>query len=378
MPRFDRPLRLLLLTGLTLAPAWAHALCQPMAASGQRETIVAQVRLDETATLLALDGSRIKTWEPAVAIATGTRAKPVIWAEAVDWSVYSSDPPTTAIGPTVLRFELGPDGVRHLCGIAQFDENTIESARTSGRAGLPKPDFETRFQYDASDRLVGYDMRSRNAQGKANAPVQFCLRYDSHGWLAEHGANACSDASRPLTRYVHDAAGRLLRTISYLENQGDAVEVRRFDAQGQPGQRYRRQRLEWNNDKLMLGLPYQELASEFAVLVLPGPNWAAPPLPSYHYDWAIVQPQGKDGDVYRARRDPAAVLAQGNSGPDGQFTLSAAQRRKVWDAAGKAPGGVHWLWAPGQIYTLLQALPPAVWQTCIDPENRQADACDTH
>ncbi len=96
---------------------------------------------------------------------------------------------------------------------------------------------------------------------------------------------------------------------------------------------------------------------------------------SYHYDWAIVQPKGDDGDVYGARRDPSSILAQGNSGPDGQFTLSVAQRRQVWEAAGKNPGGVHWLWAPGQVYTLLQTLPPGVWEACTNADNRQASAC---
>ena len=61
MPRIKSALRLLAVATLPLASTWAHALCQPMAASGQRETVVADVRLDDTNTLLALDGSRIKT-----------------------------------------------------------------------------------------------------------------------------------------------------------------------------------------------------------------------------------------------------------------------------------------------------------------------------
>ncbi|MNV28860.1 hypothetical protein D3C71_1200650 [compost metagenome] len=347
-----------------------------MAASGQRETVVADVRLDDTNTLLALDGSRIKTWEPAVNVRTGQRATPYAWAEAVDWSVYAAEPGAT-IGPTLLRFERGPDGVRHVCGIAEYSARAVHEVMESGKSSLPMPDNETRFLYDDAGRLAGYELRSRNAAGRANPTQHFCLRYDRHGWLAEHGANACDKPSQPLMRYVHDASGRLLRTISYVEKQGDAIEVREFDPQGRPGQRTLRQRLDWNNDKLVLGLPYPERASEYSILVLPGPNWAAPALESYHYDWAIVQPKGDGREVYAARRDPTAVLAQGNSGPNGRFTLSNAQRRKVWEAAGQHPGGVQWLWAPGQIHTLLQALPDQVWQACIDPENRQANACKT-
>ena len=376
MPRIKSALRLLAVAALPLVSTWAHALCQPMAASGQRETVVADVRLDDTNTLLALDGSRIKTWEPPVGVRTGRRATPYLWAEAVDWSVYAAEP-GAAIGPTLLKFERGPDGVRHICGIAEYSARAVHEAMESGQSALPTPDNETRFLYDDVGRLTGYELRSRNAAGRANPTQHFCLRYDRHGWLAEHGANACDKPSQPLMRYVHDASGRLLRTISYVEKQGDAIEVREFDPQGRPGQRTLRQRLDWDNDRVVLGLPYPERASEYSILVLPGPNWAAPALESYHYDWAIVQPKGDGREVYAARRDPTAVLAQGNSGPNGRFTLSNAQRRQVWEAAGQHPGGVQWLWAPGQIYTLLQALPDKVWQACIDPENRQANACKT-
>ncbi|MGE8675787.1 MAG: hypothetical protein ACN6PB_22315 [Achromobacter kerstersii] len=374
MPLADSTLRLLALSALSMAPSWAHALCQPMAATGQRETVIANVTLNDTNTLLALDGSRIRSWEAPVDVETGPRATPVIWAERVDWSVYAAEP-DARIGPTVLRFERGADGVRHLCGIAEYDARTLNDAQASRQKTLPKPDNETRFQYDDKARLIGVELRSYAASGKPNASLYTCLRYDRNGWLAERSANACSEASQPLARYVHDDSGRLLRTIAYVEKQGDAREVTTFDAQGQPAQRYERQRLDWENEQLTLGLPYRVRPSEFAVLVLPGPNWAAPAMESYHYDWAIVQPQ--DGDVYAAKRNPAAVLASGNSGNDGRFTLSPAQRQRVWEAAGQTPGSVQWLWAPGQIYTLLQTVPKATWAACTDPENRQPDACES-
>lgn len=383
MPPADHALRLpaqrgravALALALCAAPAWAHALCQPMAAAGQRETVIASVTLRETHTLLALDGSRIPSWKAPVDVETGLRATPVIRAERVDWSVYAAAP-DARIGPTVLRFERGADGVRHLCGIAEYDVSTQEVAQASRQASLPKPDVETRFFYDDAGRLSGYELRSRAADGKANPALSYCLRYDRHGWLAERGANACGAPSRPLARYVHDADGRLLRTISYVEKQGDVHEVRVFDAQGKPAQRYLRQRLQWEDDTLRLGLPFRERPGEFAVLVLPGPSWAAPAMESHHYDWTIVR-TGDGRDVYAAKRDPAAVLASGNSGDDGTFTLSAAQRQRIWDAAGQMPGGVQWLWAPGQVYTLLQRLPKPVWAACVDPENRQPDACES-
>lgn len=388
MPHADIALRWLAPLVLAMTPVAAHALCQPMAGGGQRTTVVANVKLGDTNTLLALDGSRIRSWEPPVSIETGQRATPVIWAERVDWSVYAA-PEDDRIGPTVLRFERDANGVKRLCGIAEFDAAApaaaamaatataaaaTAAAATTGRTALPKPDYETRFRYDDAGRLTGYELRSVAASGKPNPTLYYCLRYDAQGHLAEHGANACSDPSQPLARYVHDASGRLLRVISYVEKQGDAFEVRVFDAQGKPGTRYLRQRLQWQDGKLLLGLPYKDHPAEHAILVLPGPNWAAPAMESNHYDWAIVQSQ--DGDVYGAKRNPAAVLASGNNGSDGRYVLTAAQRQRIWQAAGQTPGTVHWLWAPGQVYTLLQTLPQPVWAACTDPDNRRLDACE--
>ncbi|NMK46214.1 hypothetical protein [Achromobacter sp. Bel] len=378
MPRVESALRLLALTGLSMAPGLANALCEPLAASAQRQTLVADISLDGTNTLLARDGSRIPSWQPAVAVQTGARATPVVWAERVDWSVYAAAP-DARIGVAMLRFETGADGRQHLCGIARYSANTVEAARTSGKADLPPPDSETRYYYGDGDKLTGVQERSRAADGRPNPATRYCLRYDGNGWLAELGADACTAPSRPMTRYVHDAAGRLLRVIAYQNDAGEASQVEAYDGQGRRTQRYARQRMGWSEGVRALGLPYRETPSEYAVLVLPGPAWKPPALDSYHYDWAIVQPKAGNGgrDIYAAKRDPAQVLAKGNSGNGGQFALTAAQKQRIWEAAGKTPGGVQWLWAPGQTYTLLQAMPRSAWDACTDPENRRADACGT-
>lgn len=378
MPRSESALRLLVLAALTLAPGLASALCEPLAASAQRHTQVLDIALDDTSTLLGLDGSRIRSWLPNVAIETGTRATPVIWAERVDWSVYAAAP-DARIGATMLRLETGADGRQHLCGIARYNANAVLEIRASRKTPLPRPDTETRFYYDDDGRLTGYEERSRAGDGRPNPPARYCLRYDAHGWLAELGANDCAAASRPMARYVHDAAGRLLRSISYQGTPGNAFQVVTYNHQGGVAQRYLRDTTAWADDARTLGLPYRAVPSDYAVLVLPGPAWKTPALDSYHYDWTIVQPKGIEGDrdIYAAKRDPAQMLAAGNSGNGGQFTMTAAQRQRIWNAAGQTPGGVQWLWAPGQTYTLLQAMSDAAWAACTDPENRKADACGT-
>lgn len=376
MPRIDSfPLRLAL-TLLAVVPGLVHAACEPLAASARRHTQVIDISLDEQNTLLALDGSRIRSWLPSVTVETGTRARPVIWAEQVDWSAYAAAP-GARIGVTMLRWEIRADGRPRLCGIARYAADTVRRVRASGDATLPRPAAETRYYYDAQGRLAGYEERTRAWNGVAGRPARYCLRYDEYGWLAEVGANDCA-AARPSSRYVHNAAGRLLRTISYQVESGDAVAVTTFDTHGRAAARYLREVSVQPDGRPQLGPPYRDRPGEHAIMVLPGPAWRPPALESYHYDWAIVQPTPTDdaSDVYAAKRDPAQVLATGNSGNGAQFILSAAQRKRVWEAAGETPGGVQWLWAPGQIHTLLQAMPRQAWNTCIDPHNRHAHACE--
>lgn len=373
MPRTDFVLRLLALAALSAAPGLALALCQPLAA-GDKLTVVADVRLDDTNTLLGKDGSRVRSWLPPVQVPDGPRATPILWAERVDWSVYAAEP-GARIGVTVLRFERGVDGRQHLCGIAQYNPHTVDEARAQPGPALPPPDNETRFRYDAAGRLTGYDLRSRAWDGRQNRPVRHCLRYDANGWLAELTDGACDGATRPQVRYVHDAAGRLLRTIRHAPETGEANEVIVHDAKGGAAQRYLRP-VRDTEDGLgaQAALPYRAVQGEHPILVLPSPNWQPPALDSYHYDWAIVQPRG-DADVYDAKRDPSSVLASGNSGANGRFDLSADARQRIWKAAGSAPGGVQWLWAPGQVLTLLQAMPGAAWAACADTQDRSPAAC---
>ncbi len=373
MPRTRPVLHLLGLAAMSAAPSLAMALCQPLAA-GERLTIVADVRLDDTNTLLGKDGSRVRSWLPPVQVPDGPRAAPAIWAENVDWSVYAAEA-GARIGVTVLRFERGADGGQHLCGIAQYSPQAVDEARAQPGPALPPPDNETRFRYDTAGRLTGYEMRSRTWDGRANRPVRYCLRHDENGWLAELAKGACEGPSRPEVRYVHDASGRLLRTIRHAPETGEADEVIVHDATGQAAQRYLRPvRADEDGTGAQTGLPYRAMQGEHPLMVLPGPDWTPPALDSYHYDWAIVQPHG-DADVYDAKRDPSSVLARGNSGANGRFDLSAEARRRIWTAAGRAPGGVQWLWAPGQVLTLLQAMPDAAWASCADPRDRRPAAC---
>lgn len=360
-----------------MAPGLAGAACEPLAVSAQRHTQVIDIALDDQNTLLALDGSRIRSWLPSVAVETGVRATPVIWAERVDWSVYAAAP-HARIGVTMLRWEAGADGQRRLCGIARYSADTVQRAKTSGPTTLPRPEAETRFYYDSNGRLTGYEERSRTWDGTPNRRARYCLRYDEYGWLAELAAHGCGAGSRPVSRYVHDPAGRLLRTLSYHAPSGEVSEVVAYDPQGRPVRRYLREAAPQADGSSRLGLPYRDSAGDYPIIVLPGAAWQPPKLDSYHYDWAIVRSEpGRDvADVYGARHDSTRLLAKGNSGNGGHFAMTAAQRRRIWEAAGETPGGVQWLWAPGQVHTLLQAMPAQTWAACTAPDNRQPDACE--
>ncbi|MEC6412776.1 hypothetical protein ACFWXM_15505 [Achromobacter xylosoxidans] len=377
MPRSDSALPLLALTVLAIAPGLADAACEPLAASSRRHTQVADISLDDQNTLLAMDGSRLRSWLPSVAVETGVRATPVIWAERVDWSVYAAAP-GARIGETMLRWETSADDHRRLCGIARYGAGSVQQMRASGQPMPPRPEAETRFYYDENGRLIGYEERRRAWDGTLGKPDRYCLRYDEYGWLAELGANSCNAKTRPVTRYVHDATGRLLRTLKYDAASGEINEVSVYDRQGRPARRYLRDAEAQADGSSRLGPPYLDSPGQYPVMVLPGPTWQPPRLVSYHYDWAIVQPEpGSDvADVYGAKRDAARILAKGNSGDDGRFALTPLQRKRIWEAAGQTPGGVQWLWAPGQVHTLLQAMPAKTWAACTAPDNRQPDACE--
>ncbi|MDH0684851.1 hypothetical protein [Achromobacter animicus] len=199
MPRTDFVLRLLALAALSAAPGLALALCLPLA-SGDKLTVVADVRLDDTNTLLGKDGSRVRSWLPPVQVPDGPRATPILWAERVDWSVYAAEP-GARIGVTVLRFERGVDGRQHLCGIVQYNPHTVDEARAQPGPALPPPDNDTRFRYDAAGRLTGYDIRSRAWDGRENRAVRNCLRYDANGWLAELADGAWAACADPDDRH---------------------------------------------------------------------------------------------------------------------------------------------------------------------------------
>lgn len=360
------------------SPAQGASVCRPLA-QGDRETLVADIALDDTNTLLGLDGSRIKTWQPMLGVQTGRRATAFLWAERVDWSVYPAAP-GARIGQTMLRFERGADGARHLCAIATYSSRVVAQALAASDAALPPPDTETRFRYDDAGRLSGYDVLTRPWDGARVPPVRHCVRYDPHGWLAETATGACDAQPQPQARYVHDAAGRLLRVISYLEGgiagQEQARDITVYDAQGQAAARYSRQAITLADESTVLGPPHRALATSHPVLVLEGPAWRSPSLDSYHYDWAIVRSEDSDaGALYEAKRNPARVLASGNSGNGSAFAMTATLRRRIWDTARQHPGHVHWLWAPGQIATVIAAMPGAAWDACADPSNRRPDAC---
>ncbi|WP_231716846.1 hypothetical protein [Burkholderia ubonensis] len=202
---------------------------------------------------------------------------------------------------------------------------------------------------------------------------------DAHGWLAASGADVCDGrAGDPGGLvYVHDAGGRLLRVI----RRDDAgALVRTFDAQGRPGALYLAS--SGQPPTLPHRLPlidgaHDAIDRERRTLVLDGPNWKIPPVDSEFYAWRFLLLPGDEsaGGIIAFRGDEMQLLAAGKSGRNGAIRLTAAQKRRIWEAARDRPGRVIWNYAPGQDLVVVAAMPDAVWRQCAGTSDRTPDAC---
>ncbi|KVD03390.1 hypothetical protein WI77_31050 [Burkholderia ubonensis] len=403
-----------LAAGLAAAP-FAHAVCDPSdAALAAMTSVAVDFPLDDAGALLGLDGSRVKSsdLDDPLRVTLDARARPTLWAEQVDWSAYRL--PGKHVGPTTLFFDQAADGTRHLCRVEQngftdaFEDKraallTREESdryaydRRHGGAGNRAADARTAepgdywlerklvLHYDSAGRLAGFDTFSRDRDaGERTPPAQtgrVCLSYDAHGWLAASGADVCDGRAGDQAGlvYVHDADGRLLRVI---RREDGAVRVQTFDARGKPGALY----LAWSGQK---ALPHRlpEIHDAYMdnlydreqrTLVLDGPSWAIPPVDSDDYAWRFLLLPGDEsaGGIIAFRDDELQLLAAGKSGRNGgAIRLSAAQKRRIWEAARDRPGRVIWNYAPGQDLVVVAAMPDAVWRQCAGASDRTPDAC---
>ncbi|MGZ2747379.1 hypothetical protein [Burkholderia stagnalis] len=400
-----------LAAGLAAAPL-AHAVCEPSdGAQAAMTSIAVDFPLDEAGTLLGLDGSRIKPadLDDPLRVTLDGRARPTLWAEQVDWSVYRL--PGKRAGPTTLVFDQVAGGTRHLCRIEQngftdaFEDkrealltreasDRYASERRRGGAGNRAADARAAepgdyrlerklvLRYDGAGRLAGFDTFSRDRDtGEHTPPVQtgrVCLRYDAHGWLAASGSAVCdAGAGDPGgLAYVHDAGGRLLRVI---RRDDGAVQVRTFDAQGKPGALYLASSGQQALPHRLPEIPGADGLSdrEQRTLVLDGPNWTIPPVDSAYYAWRFLLLPGDEsaGGIMAFRDDEMQLLAAGKSGQNGAIRLTAVQKRRIWEAARDRPGRVIWNYAPGQDLAVVAAMPGAVWRQCAGTSDRTADAC---
>ncbi|KVU69192.1 hypothetical protein [Burkholderia ubonensis] len=400
-----------LAAGLAAAP-FAHAVCDPSdAALAAMTSVAVDFPLDDAGALLGLDGSRVKSsdLDDPLRVTLDARARPTLWAEQVDWSAYRL--PGKRVGPTTLFFDQAADGTRHLCRVEQngftdaFEDKreallTREESdryaydRRHGGAGNRAADARAAepgdyrlerklvLHYDSAGRLAGFDTFSRDRDaGERTPPAQtgrVCLRYDAHGWLAASGADVCDGRAGDQAGlvYVHDADGRLLRVI---RREDGAVRVQTFDARGKPGAFY----LASSGPKaLPHRLPeirgaYDLSDREQRTLVLDGPNWTIPPVDSDDYAWRFLLLPGDEsaGGIIAFRDDELQLLAAGKSGWNGAIRLSAAQKRRIWEAARDRPGRVIWNYAPGQDLVVVAAMPDAVWRQCAGTSDRTPDAC---
>jgi len=420
---------LLVLIVAGLFPGRVDAVCDPASAglaegreppAANRTWSVVHVetrRLETDSVLLGLDGSRVRStgeFVDAPSFAPGSPGALRSWVERVDWSAYGRS--SLRLRPSSeLFFDTDEKGARRLCRIEsrvltdQAKERQDLEKESWRRLGGANPaekhreltadelqiDVVRTFDYAPTGLLVR-SLLWRRELGRPSEPWEFfesrCLRQTAAGTVTGFAVRthpACMAGSEPEDiQMVHDAGGRLLRTISvdHAESPRDGVPPRMrvvlYREHGKP-------RVFYAQDS-RTGRPYRLVESSdlYArtrndILVVDEKHMLV------RWDevgkWSIltvpvkaVDPAGNKAsylpDPWTVDADGVKTLLSGTIREDGRIAISKDQRAAIWSALTDDASLVIFSKYPDRI-VLVPAVANERWKSCLDPAATTGAAC---
>lgn len=398
-------------SGLSVMPA--------AQASSRRNVYVEPTKIESGLFLLGMDGSRVEVEHdlmPSPKMINGRMQLPDLWSDKVDWSAYyRSD---LALQPVpALVFEADEQGRWHLCRIEKrelsqaYRERVLTKLDASRKYELeklrvsdPLPDWLEAPQagdtvasgieqliYDQHGRVLGYEALKLNDQtGRWEAGEAQCVAYDASGAVSRlsHPRSGRCDQVLPadaVSIHVHDASGRLLRSIETdrcLEaHDGEYKFVAHPMAliYGQDGvikARYREDQRR-HGYRLPESPQLSECGSQ-SVAVISAPSGLGnlsirDPSLAPSMGWRIVALPKGSSNLNDYQPGGSEQLAQGKIGKFGRMLLTAAEQQSIWRAMHQDDQIVV-LQSSGAI-VLAPGVTASQWQACLDSNDHQAGSC---
>lgn len=345
---------------------------------------------------LGLRGERVKAkaFDPDLIVDQGKVTLLPPWPERVDWSVYVK----AGANEPGLRFYFArhSDNSRRLCRVDEMVTEYNDNGEPTGRLVTQESWI---YRYQAAGRLEEVlDVSGRTEKSR----FSHCYLYDDTGYPAGRVPMAegnCADArliEAPFI-YVHGLDGRLLRVISEVPQATTAEPrpaeerphvVQTFDTQGkllnlyakdEGGFPYRAEHLPPTEEGGMRGARHDVIVmtSERWQVILLDPA-AARKGNAVSWRFVRLNPEYLGTNMEDSETAVVETIAKGRTDRNGRTTLSHAQQRRLFSRMKQYPGTVM-LRCPEQGMTgtmLLPGISTAQWDACMDPQQRNASACE--
>jgi hypothetical protein len=363
---------------LLISPGCANAQdCEPLTATaGSPPPGLVTYQLPDLSgiDLLGRDGSRVRsnTAAPSPTLTrTGAEvpAPSLHWTNLADLAVYND-----AQGENRYLLSTQSGGFR-LCRI----EHNNRHGRTMER-----------FEYDTAGRLTGWQMLFAG-DGEWKVSDHRCFHYGAGGLLTSYAsAPEFVDCRHPKPEhvqayYLRGDAGKLTRVIKFgptLRAEKPNITVILFDGQGTAthfilhdwgGGLVQFPVLAENLDEVYIPRNFITVKSRHFEIALTDNGLAESNSP-----WEIVLGEADaSADDYLTQSKNVRVFAKGTTDGEGRVLLSPVRKRLLWSFVNAHPDRACLMFYSHCI-SIRTVYPEDEWARCIDPAQRDPEACHAH